>query len=162
MSEYDRIACEYETLKANLSELIKQTKHDALVPICHNMTRNQAPIAYAPGTIDHTNQLLVLLGCNWFVERSFYQAQQIIERRLKWLDERKRMARQGMNNMQKWYHFTEQLAKENENLVEIVEDYNEDEEKKWREEHRKRVKEHKEKERLARLSDSAGKMSLAD
>lgn len=36
-----------------------------------------------PGHLYHTNEVLVLLGDNWFVERSTYQGHDIVERRLK-------------------------------------------------------------------------------
>ena len=39
-------------------------------------------MAFMPGKIVHTNEILVLLGDNWFAERSAKQAIEIIERRL--------------------------------------------------------------------------------
>lgn len=36
-----------------------------------------------PGQLYRTNEVLVLLGDNWFSERTAYQANQIVERRLK-------------------------------------------------------------------------------
>ena len=41
------------------------------------------PLAFMPGKIVHTNEILVLLGDNWFVERSAKQATEIIGRRIK-------------------------------------------------------------------------------
>lgn len=35
-----------------------------------------------PGQIVHTNEILVLLGDNWFVERSAKQAAAIVDRRM--------------------------------------------------------------------------------
>ena len=40
-----------------------------------------------PGKIVKTNEILVLLGDNWFTERSSNQAAQIVERRLKGINE---------------------------------------------------------------------------
>ena len=40
-------------------------------------------IAFLPGKIVHTNEIMVLLGDNWFVEQSAVQASAIAERRLK-------------------------------------------------------------------------------
>lgn len=40
-------------------------------------------LAFFPGKLIHTNEVLVLLGDNWFVERSAKQACQIIDRRVK-------------------------------------------------------------------------------
>lgn len=45
----------------------------------------QVPIgskAFMPGKLVHTNEVLVLLGDNWFAERSAKQACEIIDRRL--------------------------------------------------------------------------------
>lgn len=38
--------------------------------------------AFMPGQIVHTNEIMVLLGDNWFAERSAKQAQAICQRRL--------------------------------------------------------------------------------
>lgn len=40
-------------------------------------------LAFFPGKLIHTNEILVLLGDNWFVERSAKQSCEIINRRLK-------------------------------------------------------------------------------
>jgi hypothetical protein len=39
-------------------------------------------LAFMPGKLIHTNEILVLLGDNWFVERSAKQSSEIIDRRL--------------------------------------------------------------------------------
>jgi unconventional prefoldin RPB5 interactor 1 len=41
------------------------------------------PKAFFPGQLKHTNEILVLLGDNWFAERSAKQAVEIVDRRLK-------------------------------------------------------------------------------
>ena len=38
--------------------------------------------AFMPGQLIHTNEILVLLGDNWFAERSAKQACEIINRRI--------------------------------------------------------------------------------
>lgn len=40
-------------------------------------------LAFMPGQLVHTNEILVLLGDNYFVERSAFQAVEIVSRRLK-------------------------------------------------------------------------------
>jgi hypothetical protein len=40
------------------------------------------PLAFMPGRAVHTNEVFVLLGENYFVERSTKQAREIIDRRL--------------------------------------------------------------------------------
>ena len=44
-------------------------------------------LAFMPGKLVHTNQLLVLLGDNWFVERSAKQAEDIAQRRIQGIKE---------------------------------------------------------------------------
>jgi unconventional prefoldin RPB5 interactor 1 len=39
-------------------------------------------MAFMPGQLVHTNEILVLLGDNWFVERSAKQASEIVDRRI--------------------------------------------------------------------------------
>lgn len=41
------------------------------------------PLAFMPGHLIHTNEILVLLGDNWFAEMSAVQACDVIDRRLK-------------------------------------------------------------------------------
>ena len=39
-------------------------------------------MAFMPGQLVHTNEVLVLLGDNWFVDRSAKQAADIVQRRI--------------------------------------------------------------------------------
>ena len=39
------------------------------------------PMAFMPGKLVHTNEVLVLLGENYFVQRSAYEAREILTRR---------------------------------------------------------------------------------
>ena len=39
-------------------------------------------LAFMPGRLIHTNEIMVLLGDNWFTERSAKQAAQIVTRRI--------------------------------------------------------------------------------
>jgi len=116
------------------------------------MTNNQAPIAYCPATIDHTNQVMVLLGCDYFVECSVPQAIGIIQRRVSFCESKKKQFSQELENAENWLKFEQQLASEQQDLVEIYEEYDEEAEKKWRVEHRTNVKRHKEKEKIERLN----------
>lgn len=40
-------------------------------------------LGFMPGQLVHTNEVLVLLGDNWFIERSAKQATEIADRRIK-------------------------------------------------------------------------------
>lgn len=43
-------------------------------------------MGFMPGRLVHTNEILVLLGDNWFVEKSAKQACDLIDRRVNVLD----------------------------------------------------------------------------
>lgn len=70
---------DYETLQNQLKSLLEETSRDVMVPfgIC----------AFMPGKIIHTNEISVLLGDNWFVERSSLQSSEIASRRLKYCND---------------------------------------------------------------------------
>lgn len=65
---------DYEALKARLESLPDKVSHQVMVPF--------GSLAFVPGRVKHTNEILCLLGDNWFVERSAKQAAKIVERRI--------------------------------------------------------------------------------
>ena len=70
---------EYTSLKTVLSTLNDKTSHRTMVPLGSK--------AYMEGTLIHTNEIMVLLGDNWFAERSTSQASEICDRRITRCDE---------------------------------------------------------------------------
>ena len=70
---------EYTSLKSVLSTLNDKTSHRTMVPLGSK--------AYMEGTLIHTNEIMVLLGDNWFAERSTSQASEICDRRISRCDE---------------------------------------------------------------------------
>ena len=70
---------DYTKLKSVLSTLNEKTSHKTMVPLGSK--------AYMEGTLVHTNEIMVLLGDNWFVERSTSQASEICDRRISRCDE---------------------------------------------------------------------------
>ncbi|RKP22968.1 Prefoldin [Syncephalis pseudoplumigaleata] len=62
---------EYQQLREGLTRLPEETSHAVMVPV--------GPLAFFPGKLVKTNHLLVLLGDNWFVERSATQAVELID-----------------------------------------------------------------------------------
>lgn len=66
---------DYEALKARLETLPDKVSHEVMVPF--------GKLAFIPGRVKHTNEILCLLGDNWFVERSAKQSAQIVDRRIK-------------------------------------------------------------------------------
>ena len=70
---------EYVKLKSVLSTLNDKTTHKTMVPLGSK--------AYMEGTLVHTNEIMVLLGDNYFAERSTSQASEICDRRIGRCDE---------------------------------------------------------------------------
>ncbi|KAI8817921.1 uncharacterized protein EV422DRAFT_198402 [Fimicolochytrium jonesii] len=70
---------DYATLTQFLEGAVKTTKKDVMVPF--------GPFAFMPGQLVHTNEVTVLLGDNWFVERSVAEAVEIIGRRREYTSE---------------------------------------------------------------------------
>ena len=71
---------EYQKLKSDLSKLNDKTHHRTMVPLGSK--------AYMEGNLVHTNEIMVLLGDDWFAERSTAQASDICDRRISKCDER--------------------------------------------------------------------------
>jgi unconventional prefoldin RPB5 interactor 1 len=65
---------DYLNLRARLETLPHDLRHDVMVPI--------SKVAFMPGKLVNTNEILVLLGDNWFVEKSARKACELIDRRL--------------------------------------------------------------------------------
>ena len=66
---------EYKTLKTKLSTITDKTQYNVMVPFGGKK-------AFFEGQLVHTNEIMVLLGENWFVERSAKDASDICQRRL--------------------------------------------------------------------------------
>ncbi|KAK8722503.1 hypothetical protein OTU49_012246 [Cherax quadricarinatus] len=66
---------DYEHLLKKLQTLPDKASHEVMVPF--------GSMAFMPGRLIHTNEILVLLGDNWFADRSAKQASDIVRRRLK-------------------------------------------------------------------------------
>ncbi|KAL4234174.1 uri1 [Mactra antiquata] len=127
---------DFEALKGRLLSLPDKVTHDVMVPF--------GKMAFMPGQLVHTNEVLVLLGDNWFAERSAKQAAEIVDRRLQ-------MATSNLEDLQKQkelllprQQFTnelEKMSKDKGEMFEIREEYDEEKERKWKEAHKKCVRE---------------------
>merc|ERR1719445_109051 len=63
------------TLKHKLSTITDKTHYNVMVPFGGKK-------AFFEGQLVHTNEIMVLLGDNWFVERSAKEAAEICDRRI--------------------------------------------------------------------------------
>ncbi|RZF42471.1 hypothetical protein LSTR_LSTR014524 [Laodelphax striatellus] len=124
-------AQENEELCSRLLLLRDKLKHSVMVPVGKK--------ALFRGELVHTNEILVSLGDGWFAKKSAVEAVDVCKRKMKECDE-----------------MLERLKKERDLLVsrktfpmhndvfggrdEIIEPFNEEEEKKWREKHKESLK----------------------
>ncbi|GES80101.1 unconventional prefoldin RPB5 interactor 1 [Rhizophagus clarus] len=140
---------DYKSLKDTLSELDYETEHKVMVPI--------GKLAFMPGKLIHTNEILAMLGDNWFVERSTKQAIGIVERRIEMVNKTINDLEVQLVNHRTKIGLTSNIldlassqeAKLNEEglpFVDIMEEYNSDNEKKGKQQ----VKEKKDVEDLGK------------
>ncbi|XP_076841482.1 unconventional prefoldin RPB5 interactor 1 [Brachyhypopomus gauderio] len=70
---WKKVEKDYESLQERLFTLPDKLTYDVMVPF--------GPLAFAPGTLVHTNEVTVLLGDNWFAKCSAKQAQTLVHHR---------------------------------------------------------------------------------
>ncbi|CAD5117273.1 DgyrCDS6062 [Dimorphilus gyrociliatus] len=119
---------DYQVLQNTLKTLPDKYSYDILVPFGNK--------AFMPGKLVHTNEILVLLGDNWFVEKSAKDASQIVSRRMKVIENQI----QDIEKQKQLLKSRVENLSEAEGAFEIKEAYDEEEEKKWREQHRENVR----------------------
>ncbi|KAG0295616.1 uri1, prefoldin-like chaperone [Linnemannia gamsii] len=79
LARWKNYEADYQALKDTLLDLPKEVSHPVMVPIGN--------LAFMPGKLIHTNEVLVMLGDNWFVDRSAVQAAEIVDRRMELVQE---------------------------------------------------------------------------
>ena len=129
---------EYAKLDKVLEKLPEDTSTEAIVPLTKK--------AFMLGHLVHTNEVMVLLGDNWFAERSAKQASQICQSRLKRCEQSMQEVAKEIELIEGWIEGTRQ-ATEGDGERDIREEYDEEAEQRWKEEHAKRVRAERKKER---------------
>ncbi|ELU17218.1 hypothetical protein CAPTEDRAFT_210509 [Capitella teleta] len=138
MAKLESFKRDYESLKQRLKTLPEKVTHDVMVPF--------GRLAFMPGQLIHTNEIMVLLGDNWFVERSAKQATDILCRRMQGLDEQIADLNKQLNLLNPRLDFTSQLQELNQaknDWFEIKEEFDEEKEKLWKEQHKKNIRQHR-------------------
>ncbi|CAG8712239.1 11739_t:CDS:2, partial [Acaulospora morrowiae] len=74
LETWKKYESDYLTLKNTLEDLDQETEYKVMIPL--------GKLAFMPGKLIHTNEILAMLGDNWFAERSTKQAVRIVERRI--------------------------------------------------------------------------------
>ena len=128
---------EYSTLIEKLETLSDLTQHKVMVPMTSK--------AFMPGSLVHTNEILVLLGDNWFVETSANNAAAIARRRVKACGDILDNLQKEFERVEGWRKQAGDLLKEKDDYIDIIEDFDPEAEMEWRE----RNKENKKRERKA-------------
>lgn len=140
VEEYNKVRHDMEMLPKNLS-------YDTMIPF--------GRCAFMPGKIVNTNQVLVLLGDNTFVECSTHRATQIIDRRIQYIQDAVKTLESDIEACKTQLEVFGQVQKDQ--TFEIKENFDFDEEEKWRADHREKVSREKraetEKERAERPSE---------
>ena len=129
---------DYFDLRQKLSTIADKTTHQVMIPFGGKK-------AFFEGQLVHTNEIMVLLGDNWFVERSAKEAAEICDRRITRCNDMLQKLDQEIQLFQSWQDESNQLMSDSK-LREIREPFNEKDEEEWRKKHREKVK-------AARLSE---------
>ncbi|KAK3607389.1 hypothetical protein CHS0354_022551 [Potamilus streckersoni] len=138
IQQWEKFRSDYVAVRELLNTLPDKITHDIMVPF--------GSLAFMPGRLVHTNEILVLLGDNWFVERSAKQAAEIAERRLKETEEQLRKLRMQRKLIEQQIEFTSEfqtIAEKTDGVMDIQEDYDSDKEKEWKAKHRENVKKYR-------------------
>ena len=125
----------YSTLQDKLHTLSDTMRHQVMVPFTSK--------AFMPGQLVHTNEILVLLGDNWFVETSAKHAAEIAGRRVAECDKMLQKVEEEVNLIEGWQKRAGAIGKEHEECVDIREDFEEVKEKEWKDKHKESVKKEK-------------------
>lgn len=127
----------------NLQSFQNRLRVDVMVPIGSH--------ALMPGYLYHTNEVLIGKPSGVFIESTTNQALDIVQRRMKVADKRlKDLEVEAGFFRDKLEYPQQQGVFSNEDQKEIIEEFDEEAEKKWRVAHRQKVKEAKLKEREER------------
>ncbi|XP_031570394.1 unconventional prefoldin RPB5 interactor 1-like [Actinia tenebrosa] len=108
---------DYQSLQETLNFLPQKISHEIMVPF--------GSLAFMPGKLVHTNEILVLLGDNWFAKRSASQALEIVERRQKYVEENIESLNKELELFSSQLNFTkefENIYKVDSGMIEIKEE----------------------------------------
>ena len=106
---------DYRGLKKLIDQIQDKVKHPHRVPVAGTN------LAFVDGHIVHTNEFHVLLGDNYFALRSGRQASQIVDRRLKDIDQKLGHCEGARKKTEDWFKITEEHKRDKEEFVEIIE-----------------------------------------
>ncbi|KAF2351119.1 Prefoldin alpha-like [Trinorchestia longiramus] len=133
--------------KSSLEELVRLFSSSLAHPTlpfphgCHQALVPLGGAALVPGQLVHTNNVLVLLGDNWFVETTAQKARAIAARRYQDCEQKLKAAEEACKLQSHWVQRAAELQREPG--ADIVEHVTDDEYKLHAERHREMVKRHR-------------------
>jgi len=139
---------EYARVKGRLEGLSDNMTHQVMVPMTSK--------AFMPGTLVHTNEVMVLLGDNWFIQTSAKKAAEIADRRIKKCDDILENLEKELNLVEGWKKQAETLTRDKNECIEITEDFDEEKEEEWKKTHASNVR----KERSKQSTESKDESDL--
>ena len=116
LDQLKRFKSDYQRVSKQLQTLPDKLEYPMMIPLGKK--------AFIPGRLVNTNEILVLLGDNWFVECTAKNAREIAERRIKQVDESIGEASKERENISEGLKFTKEFSKnsdENRDFEEIIE-----------------------------------------
>uniref|UniRef100_A0A182NHK6 Unconventional prefoldin RPB5 interactor n=1 Tax=Anopheles dirus TaxID=7168 RepID=A0A182NHK6_9DIPT len=147
---------EHVELKENLRMYQKVPRADIMIPMGSK--------AFLPGQLYHTGEVMVSHGCGYFSDCSTEQAQAIADRRIRLANELllKYDRERALYSDKLDVPLTSEAFGTGTGGQEIIEAYDEETEKRWREEHRCRVRESKQREAKARAAERNAAKEVSD
>ncbi|CAF0989054.1 unnamed protein product [Didymodactylos carnosus] len=112
--KWTKFRSDYLTLKQRLQTMPDVLSYDCMIPF--------GRLAFIPGKIIHTNELNVLLGENYFVQRSCKQAINIVDRRLINIEKQLEKYNAEYNLFKQQQEYTKDIINEKSNYIDIKED----------------------------------------
>lgn len=135
-----------QMVKTRLQTLPHKLTHPTQVPV-GVQAPGTPPLVLLNGHLKHTNEVLVLIGDNWFVERTAKQSIDILERRIGKTSQIINDFKKEKDNHEKWIDTVQGMQQEDGQLVDVREEFDEEAEKQWRKHHRDKVRQEKIRER---------------
>ncbi|KAG8231126.1 hypothetical protein J437_LFUL010452, partial [Ladona fulva] len=144
---------ELSRVKSQLETLPNELSYDIMIPIgSQGLMR---------GKIVHTNEILALIGDNWYVKTTANHARQMCERRIERCKEMIDNLNKELELMTSWRKASQEVFQPPEGgLGEITEEYDEEKEKDWKATHREKVRKHY--LELAKLKNKENKTTCDD
>ncbi|XP_070576222.1 unconventional prefoldin RPB5 interactor-like isoform X2 [Ptychodera flava] len=117
IKQWNKCKSDYNAVLERLQTLPHEVSYDIMVPM--------GSLAFMPGKLIHTNEIMVLLGDDWFVIQSAKQACEIIERRRKNVNENLLRLHEQKKLLESRAGFMDSIRTEmeSEDIVEIREEY---------------------------------------